>query len=89
MPCEPAYESGRTTDGMLCAIGPGSDSCEGDSGGPLIKTMGKPVLVGIVSWGDGCADPTKPGVYVRIDGSHYLDWIRRAMAADPSIDSLN
>ena len=89
VPCEPAYESGRTTDGMLCASGPGSDSCEGDSGGPLIRTMGKPVLVGIVSWGDGCADPTKPGVYVRIDGSQYLDWIRRAMAADPSIDSIN
>jgi len=89
VPCEPAYEAGRLTEGMLCASGLGSDSCEGDSGGPLIRTMGKPVLVGIVSWGDGCADPIKPGVYVRIDGSHYLDWIRRAMAADPSIDSLN
>ena len=89
VPCEPAYEAERTTDDMLCASGLGRDSCEGDSGGPLIKTMGKPVLVGIVSWGDGCADPTKPGVYVRIDGSHYLDWIRRAMAVDPSIDSLN
>ena len=88
VPCEPAYE-GSTTEDMLCASGSRGDSCKGDSGGPLIKTKGKPVLVGIVSWGKGCADPTKPGVYVRIDGSHYLDWIRRAMVADPSIDFLD
>ncbi len=88
VPCEPAYE-GSTTDDMLCASGVRRDSCRGDSGGPLIKAKGKPTLVGIVSWGNGCADPTKPGVYVRIDGSHYLDWISRAMVADPSIDTLD
>ena len=88
VPCGPAYGSRATAD-MLCAAGPGSDSCKGDSGGPLIKTWGDPVLVGIVSWGDGCANAAKPGVYVRLDGTHYLDWIRRAMAADPSINSLD
>jgi secreted trypsin-like serine protease len=74
---------------MLCAAAPGEDSCQGDSGGPLILTSGDPVLVGIVSWGDGCAEPGHPGVYVRIDRDHYLDWIKRAMAADPRVNGLN
>jgi secreted trypsin-like serine protease len=80
---------GRTTGDMLCASAPDQDTCQGDSGGPLIRTAGEPVLVGIVSWGDGCADATRPGVYVRIDRDHYLDWIDRAMAADPSINELD
>jgi secreted trypsin-like serine protease len=80
---------GRVTDDMLCASAPGADTCQGDSGGPLVLTYGEPVLVGIVSWGDGCADESRPGVYVRIDRDHYLDWIDRAMAADPSINRLN
>lgn len=88
VPCGPAYGT-RTTADMLCAAGPASDSCKGDSGGPLVRRWGEPVLVGIVSWGDGCADAAKPGVYVRIDGIHYLDWIRRAMVADPSVSELN
>lgn len=79
----PAYR-GRTTGDMLCAGAPGKDSCQGDSGGPLILSDGDPVLVGVVSWGDGCADASRPGVYVRIDRQHYLDWIARAMAAGPS-----
>jgi len=75
----------RLTDGMLCAAGNGGgDSCQGDSGGPLILTEGEPVLVGIVSWGDGCGNKALPGVYTRIDRNHYRDWIERAMALDPS-----
>lgn len=84
----PAYR-GRTTDDMLCAGAEGKDTCQGDSGGPLILTNGAPRLVGVVSWGDGCGDSSRPGVYVRIDGSHYLDWIERAMAADPSLNSID
>ena len=80
---------GRTTAAMLCASAPGVDTCQGDSGGPLVLTFGVPVLVGVVSWGDSCADPSHPGVYVRIDREHYLDWIARAMATDPSVNRLN
>lgn len=80
---------GHVTNFMLCAGAPGKDSCQGDSGGPLVLTYGEPVLVGIVSWGTGCGRPGQPGVYVRIDRDHYLNWIRRAIAADPHVNGLN
>ncbi|XP_057379778.2 trypsin-1-like [Daphnia carinata] len=62
---------------MLCAGDMnkgGLDSCQGDSGGPLFTSNGSSaVLHGIVSWGEGCAIASYPGVYTQV--SYYLDWI--------------
>ncbi|MBM7772889.1 secreted trypsin-like serine protease [Actinokineospora baliensis] len=57
---------------MVCAGLPqgGIDTCQGDSGGPLVVD-GR--LVGIASWGQGCAEAGSPGVYTRI--STYVDLI--------------
>ena len=65
------------TDDMMCARGDGKGFCYGDSGGPLILDNGNsdPVLVGVTSFGAGCAHPDYPGVYARV--SYFADWIKK------------
>jgi secreted trypsin-like serine protease len=73
----------RIFEDMICASdnigGTERDSCQGDSGGPLVVKGqdGLFSVVGIVSWGIGCASGY-PGVYARV--SVFLDWIAGVIA---------
>jgi trypsin len=79
--CDAAY-SGMITDQMICAGLPdgGKDSCQGDSGGPLLTkdAEGKTKLLGVVSWGIGCARPNQYGVYSKV--SSVINWIKAETA---------
>ncbi|XP_026481274.1 trypsin-1-like [Ctenocephalides felis] len=61
---------------MICAgyIDGGIDACQGDSGGPMINMNNK--LIGIVSWGYGCARENAPGVYARVSASSIRKFIK-------------
>lgn len=76
--CEQPWVYGnRIQRGMFCAghAQGGMDACHGDSGGPLIcrSVTGRYAVFGIISWGEECGQPNRPGVYVKVQD--YLDWI--------------
>ncbi|EDW10699.1 trypsin eta [Drosophila mojavensis] len=75
--CQAAYNWRPITEGMLCAAAPGGgkDACEGDAGGPLVVAD---KIVGIVSWGEGCARPEYPSVYASVP--YFRAWIAEQRA---------
>jgi secreted trypsin-like serine protease len=76
----------------------GVDTCQGDSGGPLIGSRGgADVLLGVVSYGNGCARRGWPGIYTWVASPFIQPWIVRRAAAlssgnpdatAPALDSM-
>jgi LPXTG-motif cell wall-anchored protein len=96
--CAASYGDSFTPDAELCAGLPegGIDSCQGDSGGPLLTQTNDDdanpewVQVGVVSWGNGCAQPGFPGIYTQL--SSYVDDINAVATGEntePTVTDVN
>ncbi|MCB1657224.1 MAG: serine protease [Moraxellaceae bacterium] len=77
----------QITLSMMCANAidaqTSSDTCEGDSGSGLIiyNNFFEPVLLGITSWGNGCAQQGYAGVYTRL--AMFDDWLKSIIYPEP------
>ncbi|CAG7818925.1 unnamed protein product [Allacma fusca] len=77
--CRELYPMRKIKPEKLCAYSPYKDSCEGDSGGPLMIAQNYRkgsvyTHIGIVSSGIGCAQVDRPGLYIRT--TELVSWIR-------------
>lgn len=74
------YRSAMIPEIICAGSNDGRDSCNGDSGGPMTRAEGRDrVLVGLVSFGNGCGIKGMPGLYV--NAGAYRQWIRDAIQA--------
>tara|TARA_Y100000991_G_scaffold144097_1_gene108823 strand:- start:536 stop:1711 length:1176 start_codon:yes stop_codon:yes gene_type:complete len=71
------YAAELITPSMICAGAPGKDACQGDSGGPLLMcdTPNGCEVIGVTSWGNGCARRDFPGVYAKVFPAR--DWLEQ------------
>ncbi len=89
--CNEVY--GNVDQTHICAgdmTNGGVDSCQGDSGGPMLakSAAGDWVVVGLVSYGEGCAQKSAPGVYTRVAAfASFIDEAVETLSIEkPSLD---
>ncbi|CBY40535.1 unnamed protein product, partial [Oikopleura dioica] len=88
--CNVAYSMSLNKKFSFCARGKEEeneiDECATDVGAPLIHVVnGRPLLSGIMSFGDTCGDESLPGIYTKV--ASFVDWIVEAaedMAVKPT-----
>ncbi len=79
--CDDQYGSEFDPNRMMCAGTPPTDTCYGDSGGPIFTgPAASRVQVGITDWGDGCGE--KLGVYEALN--HYSDVVKQQITMTPA-----
>jgi secreted trypsin-like serine protease len=85
-----AYGINRLDGRHLAASASGKDTCSGDSGGPLFDLDGapgsQPLLVGITSYGLGCAKAGIPGIYANV--GNFAPWIDNFLAQPTTVDPI-
>ncbi|KAH8255629.1 hypothetical protein KR038_007640, partial [Drosophila bunnanda] len=81
-----AHKNKVVTKDNVCASAPGRDACQGDSGGPLVDIKNGQ-LIGIISWGIGCADSKYPGIYA--DVAFFKNWIGEIVSNSSASLSLS
>ena len=91
--CKKAYPSYNISPEMLCAgyTQGGIDACQGDSGGPLVcrKDSVHWYLVGVISWGIGCAHPKSYGVYTNVaEERKWIDEELRKFNSSPCVEKV-
>jgi len=70
------YLGSSVTNNMFCTYLPGKDTCQGDSGGGIdLNFNSRNYVVGVTSFGIGCAQTGYPGVYAKV--SNFLPWIEQ------------
>ncbi|XP_054724910.1 chymotrypsinogen B-like [Uloborus diversus] len=85
--CRENYQNYHISSNMLCAgFKEGRvDSCAGDSGGPLLfQKDNKWTIFGITSFGEGCGQKGKYGIYANVP--KYMDWIYSTVCACMLVD---
>lgn len=72
-------------DSHICASLYKRDSCQADSGGPLLQRNEKGIYtqIGIVSFGEGCARQQFPGVYTKV--ASYMNWMEENMKEEQEL----
>lgn len=73
---EYTWYDGLVTENMLCAgyMEGGTNTCDGDDGGPLVSYYGGSYkVIGVTSWRHDCSAAKKPGVYAKV--SKHVAWI--------------